>query len=260
MPLLIENNLKEILDKLVNKYEQTDFINNDPIRFPHKFSNDKDIEISGFLASIFSYGNRKIFTTKLDELFKIMGNQPLEYISNYSPRDKSLDNFNYRFSKGCDIKEIVLILQKLYTQDKSSLKELFSYGWNIDNTIPKMLINVCDYFYTRIENPVTKGFYHLVPNAKKNSALKRMNMYLRWMVRDGKVDFGIWNFIPKSELIIPLDTHVAHISQQLGLIEKSQGTLKTAIKITDELKKFDANDPVKYDFALFGYGIANSNQ
>ena len=248
---------KQKLDTLVKQYETKEFIKNDPIQFPHLFKNKRDIEIAGFLASMFAYGNRKAFIPKLTELFNTMNLQPLKYISNFDIKNKDLDNFNYRFSKGCDIKEIILILKKLYIDDNSNLEQLFKYGWNTHKTIKGMLITVCDYFYSNTKNEVTKGFYHLIPNARKTSALKRMNMFLRWMIRKGEVDLGIWNFIQPSNLIIPLDTHVERLSIETGLIKSSNGDFKTALEITNALKNFDTQDPIKYDFALFGYGVNN---
>lgn len=248
---------KQKLDSLVTKYETTEFIKDDPIQFPHMFKNKNDIEIAGFLASMFSYGSRKAFIPKLYELFNVMNMKPYEYILNFNYKDKDLDNFDYRFSKGCDIKEIILILQKLYKHENSSLEALFKHGWQTHKSIKEMLITVCDYFYSNVQNEVTKGFYHLIPDANKSSALKRMNMFLRWMIRKSTVDIGVWSFLPTSELIIPLDVHVGRLSVETGLIDKSNGDFKTALEITGILKNFDSNDPVKYDFALFGYGVNN---
>ncbi len=248
---------KQRLDNLVKSYENEEFIKDDPIQFPHLFNTREDIEIAGFLASMFAYGNRKAFIPKLAQLFEIMNMKPYEYIINFDIKNKDLDDFDYRFSKGCDIKEIILILQKLYKYDNSSLQALFEYGWTTHKSIKGMLVTVCDYFYANVKNNVTKGFYHLIPDAHKSSALKRMNMYLRWMIRKGSVDLGIWKFIPISKLIIPLDVHVGRLSVETGLIKKSNGDFKTAVEITNILKTFDAKDPIKYDFALFGYGVNN---
>ena len=248
---------KNRLDELAAQYETADFIESDPVKFIHRFSKKEDIEIAGFLSSMFSYGNRKTFLPKLEELFKIMDEQPLNYILKFDETFKDFDNFDYRFSKGCDIKEILLILNKLYKQQNSSLEDLFTYGWQQQKTVKGMLCVVCDYFYSNVSNEVTKGFYHLIPDAHKSSALKRLNMFLRWMIRDGVVDKGIWSFMPKSELIIPLDVHVGKLSVKTGLIAKSNGDFKTAQTITEVLKQFDNNDPIKYDFALFGYGVNN---
>ena len=115
---------------------------------------------------------------------------------------------------------------------------------------------VVDYFYSNVEDKsVTKGFYHLLPDPKKKSAMKRFNMLLRWFVRKSEVDIGIWNFVPKSELLIPLDTHVAKISRSLGLLKRNDNGFESVIELTNNLKIFDKDDPIKYDFALFGYGV-----
>ena len=116
---------------------------------------------------------------------------------------------------------------------------------------------VVDYFYSRQDIEITKGFYHLLPNPRKKSALKRMNMLMRWFVRKSEVDIGIWNFVNKSELLIPLDTHVAKISRKLGLLKRNDNAYESVIELTNNLKMFDSSDPVKYDFALFGYGVNN---
>lgn len=252
----IEN---EILDKLVNKYETEDFIKDDPIQFPHRFARPSgaiqdNIEISAFLASIFAYGNRKVFIKKLDELFETMNQNPIEFVKNFDP--ESLRGFNYRFAKDFDVIEVFLILKKLYLEN-SSLKKLFEYGYSIDNSISTMLQVVVDYFYSNVKNEVGQGFYHLIPNPKNGGAMKRMNMLLRWLVRGGNVDLGLWNFIPTSELLIPLDVHVARISREMGLLTRSSNDFKAVVELSDNLKKYDTQDPIKYDFAMFGYGVNN---
>ena len=252
----MKTDLKTHLEDLVKKYETKEFIVNDPIQFPHRFKDKKDIEIAGFLSALFAYGKREVFIKKLDILFDKMNNEPLNFVINFSKDNSILDDFDYRFSVGIDIKQIILILKELYTQD-SSLESLFEYGWNSSGTIKGTLQTVVDYFYSRKTLNVTKGFYHLLPNPTKNSACKRLNMFLRWMIRDGEVDLGVWNFIPKSELLIPLDVHVAKISLSLGLLARSQKDYNSVIELMENLKKFDNNDPVKYDFAMFGYGVNN---
>lgn len=243
---------KTELEKLVEKYETEDFIKEDPIQFPHRFKNDKDIEIAGFLASLFAYGNRKIFIKKLDELFKIMNNQPLEFILNFNPNE--LKGFNYRFAKDYDIIEVFLILNKLYKED-GGLKVLFEYGYGLDNSILTMFQTVVDYFYSNTKNSVGMGFYHLIPNPKNGGAMKRMNMFLRWMVRKGSVDLGIWDFMSTSELLIPIDVHVSRLSREMGLLTRNCDNFKSVMELTENLKKLDPNDPVKFDFAIFGLGV-----
>ena len=243
--------LKQQLDELVLKYETKDFIKDDPIQFPHRFKEVKDIELAGFIASMFAFGNRKVFIRKLDELFNLFQNEPKNFIENFER--KSLKGFNYRFAKEEDVEEIFLVLKKLYFSN-SSLEELFKYGYE-PKDFHQMLKVVTDYFYSNMEN--TFGAKYLIPDANKNGAMKRVNMFLRWLIRDGEVDLGIWKFIDKSELLIPLDTHVARISREMNLLKRNSNDFKAVNELTNELKTFDKNDPVKYDFAMFGYGIDN---
>lgn len=250
-------NTKLYLDELVKKYETKDFIKDDPIQFPHRFSQKDDIEIAGFLASIFAYGKRELFIKKLNILFEIMNNSPHNYILNFTREKRELENFDYRFSIGIDLEQIILILKQLYTSGES-LESLFKYGWEQSQNIQTMQQIVVDYFYARITLPISNGFFHLLPNPSKNSACKRINMFLRWMVRDGQVDLGVWKFLPKSELLIPLDTHVAKISREINLLERKQNDYNAVIELTNKLKEFSPEDPTKYDFAMFGFGV-NTN-
>lgn len=247
---------KLYLEELVKKYETKEFIKDDPVLFPHRYKDKKDIEIAAFLASIFAYGKREVFISKLNFLFKLMGDSPYNFVLLFSEDNHSLDNFDYRFSRGIDIVQILLILKQLYSNGES-LESLFKHGWDTTGTIYGTLKTAVDYFYSRVTLPVTKGFYHLLPNPEKKSACKRLNMLLRWLVRDGAVDVGLWNFIPKSELLIPLDVHVAKISRKLGLLTRKQNDFTAVKELTDKLKEFDPSDPVKYDFAMFGYGVNN---
>ena len=141
-------------------------------------------------------------------------------------------------------------MNKLYSENET-IESLFKHNYN--GEVWSMLQGVTDYFYDNVDMEVTKGFYHMLPNPAKKSAMKRMNMLLRWFVRKSAVDIGIWDFIPTSELLIPLDTHVAKISRKLGLLKRNDNGYESVIEITNNLKKFDPIDPIKYDFALFGY-------
>lgn len=241
--------MKNKLDELTKKYETEDFIKDDPIQFPHKFKTKEDIEIAGFISSLFAFGKRELFIKKLDYIFSL-ANSPYELISDF---DKyNLDNFIYRFIKSEDLIELLKILNKLYIKDKSSLEELF----NSKNKF----CTITDYFYNNSNCCNNLGFCFMFAKPSNNSALKRLNMFLRWMVRDGKVDLGIWKSIKKSELLIPLDTHVARISREFNLLKRKQNDFKAVLELTDKLKEFDENDPIKYDFALFGLGIEQTKK
>ena len=239
--------MKKKLDNLVLKYETPDFIKSDPIQFPHRFSEKKDIEIAGFISSLFAFGRREMFNKKLEFLFSLAQN-PAELISDF--KKYNLDNFIYRFIKSEDLIELLRLLNKLYILDKSSLEELL----NSKNRFEV----VTNYFYSNSTCSNNQGFCFMFAKPENNSALKRLNMFLRWMVRDGEVDFGIWKSIKKSELLIPLDTHVARLSRKFNLLTRKQNDFRAVLELTDKLKEFDELDPIKYDFALFGLGVEKS--
>ena len=247
------------LDKLVKKYETIDFIKDDPIQFPHKGKCKEEIELYGFIASLFAYGNRKIFIKKLDEIFSKAEGDLIGFIKNGD--FSSLKGIEYRFSKENDIIPIFEILSSLYNESKG-LEELFSYGW----VQPPLYLSqfekeqiffqaIIDFFYSRAPQSIGQGFYHMLPNPQNSGAMKRMNMFLRWMVRKGPVDLGIWNFMQPKDLLIPLDIHVARISREMGLLTRKSNDFKAVIELTERLRDFCPNDPTKYDFAMFGFGV-----
>lgn len=250
---------KTELDKLVKKYETIDFIKDDPIQFPHKGKCKEEIELYGFIASLFAYGNRKIFINKLNEIFSKAEGDLVGFIKNGD--FSNLKGVEYRFSKENDIIPIFEILSALYNESRG-LEELFSYGW----VQPPLYLSqfekeqiffqsIIDFFYSRAPQSIGQGFYHMLPNPQNGGAMKRMNMFLRWMVRKGPVDLGIWNFIQPKDLLIPLDVHVARISREMGLLTRKSNDFKAVIELTERLRDFCPNDPTKYDFALFGFGV-----
>lgn len=243
--------MKEYLDKLVKKYETKEFIKDDPVRFAHRYKNKNDIEIASFIAALFAFGRREAFINKLDNLFDFMQNEPYNFILNFKGYNEALKDFVYRFVKSEDLFSLLNALNKLYANDNLSLEELFANGYKKSD----MLNYVTKYFYSTLNNAPTQGFCHLFARPEKGGAMKRMNMFLRWMIRKSEVDIGLWNFMKKNELLIPLDVHVGNVSRSLGLLKRNANDFKSVIELTQKLKEFDPNDPVKYDFALFGAGV-----
>ncbi|MBP3925183.1 TIGR02757 family protein [bacterium] len=257
MPAVLNNELKILLDKLVETYETMDFIKDDPIQFPHRFSKKEDVEIAGFIASLFAFGKRELFIKKLNQFFEIAQEKPLDYIIKGDFSEIIAQNFNYRFIKPDDMVEMLRILNLLYKKD-GGLENLFAKGYELTletQSKQDLFKYVTDYFYSRASQNAGAGFYFMFPNPYKGGAMKRMCMFLRWMVRKSDVDLGIWNFMPPSELLIPLDVHVGRISKELGILNRKANDFKSVLEITEKLREFCPQDPIKYDFAMFGYGV-----
>lgn len=248
--------LKDFLNRKVDEYNQPSFIAPDPISIPHLFSKKQDTEIAGFFASIFAWGNRTTIIKKSKELMTLMDNAPHDFITNHSEKDlKRLLQFKHRTFNVTDLLYFILFLKHHYSQS-ASLETAFSRWMNKkDETIENALIGFHDYFFSLHDAPVRTRKHIATP--KRNSSCKRLNMFLRWMVRkdNSGVDFGIWQSISPSQLICPIDVHVARVAQRFNLVQRKQTDWQTALELTDHLKKFDPRDPVKYDFALFGLGV-----
>ena len=244
---------KTELDNLVEKYENADFIKEDPVQFIHRYKNKNDIELAGFIASLFAYGNRKMFIKTLNQIFEKADNDITNYIKNDD--FSNLKGIGYRFSKDYDIIPIFKILNDLYTNSKG-LEELFSYSYTQrGEKYDHFLANVVDYFYSRAPKTAGLGFYHMIPNPRNGGAMKRMNMFLRWMIRKSVVDAGIWDFIKPADLYIPLDVHVARQSRKMGLLIRKSNDYQAVKELTFNLKKICPEDPIKYDFAMFAFGV-----
>ena len=252
-------NLKEFLDSKVDEYNQPNFIANDPICIPHLFTKKQDIEIMGFIASILAWGQRKTIINKCKELIDRMGGNPYDFILNHQENDlKSLLGFKHRTFNDTDLLYFVEFFKYHYTRFVS-LEDAFLIGQEkvLPNqiSIEKSLNEFKQYFFSLPDFPLrTKK--HLSSPAQK-STCKRLNMFLRWMVRKDKkgVDFGIWNRIAPSQLICPCDVHVERVARKFHLITLDKLTWKAAVELTDNLLLLDGDDPVKYDFALFGLGV-----
>ncbi|MFI5452842.1 TIGR02757 family protein [Pedobacter sp. UC225_61] len=277
------NELKDFLDFKVDQYNRPNFITNDPISIPHQYSKKQDIEIAAFFAAILAWGQRKTIINKCNELFLRMDNQPYQFMLNHSDTDlKRLLGFKHRTFNDTDLLYFVSFFKYHYSQS-NSLETAFlpqqtinpNYLPEISNTDVELYSSSCmlteftidgftaekalnhfrAYFFSLPDFPL-RTIKHISSPLQK-STCKRLNMFLRWMVRKDKcgVDFGIWNTIPTSELICPCDVHVDRVARRLGLINRKQTDWQTAVELTAKLKEFNVNDPVKYDFALFGLGV-----
>jgi uncharacterized protein (TIGR02757 family) len=248
--------LKEFLDKKVEEYNRPSFIEQDPVCIPHLFTKKQDIEIAGFFASIFAWGNRTTIIRKSKELMQLMDDAPYDFITTHQEKDlKRLLQFKHRTFNVTDLLYFILFLQHHY-KVSASLETAFSKWMNkSDANIEKALSGFHDYFFSLQDAPVRTKKHIATPH--RHSTCKRLNMFLRWMVRKDTcgVDFGIWNQINASQLICPIDVHVARVAKRFELVNRKQVDWFTALELTERLKRFDPDDPVKYDFALFGLGV-----
>ncbi|WP_394677815.1 TIGR02757 family protein [uncultured Sphingobacterium sp.] len=255
--MAVDFDLKDFLDKKVDEYNQPGFIPNDPISIPHQFSAKQDIEIMGFLASIMAWGQRKTIINKCNELVARMDGSPYDYIINHQEQDlKTLLGFKHRTFNDTDILYFVSFFKHHY-QHFESLEDAFLVGQeNREEVDLEMALNAFKtYFFSLPDYPV-RTRKHISSPAQK-STVKRINMFLRWMVRkDTKgVDFGIWHRLLPKDLICPCDVHVERVARKFGLITLDKVNWKTAQELTANLRLLDPLDPVKYDFALFGLGV-----
>ncbi len=245
-----------LLNAKALEYNNPEFIEDDPISIPHRYSKKQDIEISGLLAAVLAWGLRKTIIRKCSEFFELMDHAPHAFILHHSEKDlREIANFKHRTFKGTDALYFVHFLKWFYTEHES-LEEAFAQHLKPgDPHIGPGLAGFHRLFFSLDEFPARTRKHIATPD--RNSACKRMNMYLRWMVRKDNqgVDFGIWNQIKPHQLICPCDLHVDRVARRLGLITRKPTDWKTAVELTESLKTLDPNDPVKYDFALFGMGV-----
>ncbi|GAA4385026.1 TIGR02757 family protein [Hymenobacter koreensis] len=243
--------LKALLDDRYERYDRPAFIAPDPISLPHRFTLKQDIEISALFAALLAWGKRSIIINKGTELLARMDNAPHEFILHHQDDDlRRLERFCHRTFCDTDLLYFVHWLRWYYEQHES-LEDAFLNG----ATQRERLINFHNLFFSLPDAPERTRKHVATP--ARNSACKRINMYLRWMVRRDAhgVDFGLWQRLSPADLVCPLDVHVERVSRRLGLLQRKQTDWQAANELTDNLRQFDPNDPVKYDFALFGLGI-----
>jgi uncharacterized protein (TIGR02757 family) len=250
---MIEN-LKAFLDSKVSKYNRPDFIKNDPVSIPHLFTNKQDIEIMGFWAATLAWGQRVTIINKCKDLITLMDGAPYDFIINHEEPDlKKLLHFKHRTFNDIDTLYFISFFRYHYSQH-DSLEDAFMPPGPLKG-VEESLNYFRNYFFSLPDYPHRTKKHVSSPSQK--STCKRLNMFLRWMVRkdDCGVDFGIWNKLKPADLIMPCDLHVDRVARKLNLITRKQTDWQTAIELTDRLREFDPLDPVKYDFALFALGI-----
>lgn len=250
---MVTKDLKNFLDKKVVQYNQPDFIIDDPVSVPHLFTKKQDIEIAGFYAAIFAWGIRKTIIDKCGLLMRLMDNSPYEFCLHHRESDlKRLLGFMHRTFNDTDLLYSIEFFKKHFTASRSLETAFFPKGIT---EVEDALNHFYSYFFS-LEDIPNRTRKHIA-SPGRNSACKRLNMYLRWMVRNDKagVDFGLWRSISPAKLICPLDLHVARVARSFGLLNRTQTDWQAAKELTAELRTLDANDPVKYDFALFGLGV-----
>ena len=250
------NSLKEFLDNKVEAYNRPAFIIPDPICIPHLFTKQQDIEIAGFFAAIFAWGNRTTIINKSKELMQLMDNAPHEFCVEHSAADlKKLFSFKHRTFNTTDLLYFISFF-KMHYLTNTSLETAFTSSMKEYDTDTEHALNGFYTYFFSLPDVPGRTMKHIACPAKKASC-KRLSMYLRWMVRQDKcgVDFGIWKNISPSQLVIPLDVHVARVARHFKLLHRKQTDWQAAIALTAELKMMNAEDPARYDFALFALGV-----
>jgi uncharacterized protein (TIGR02757 family) len=244
--------LKEFLDEKVEFFNRPSFIESDPISIPHQFTGKEDIEIAGFLAATIAWGNRKMILRNANRIMELLEHSPYEFILNSSDREfENVGSFVHRTFNSSDLFYFMKALQHIYRY-KGGLESIFKTYHTVDSLQPA----IHELHKIFFELPHEKRTERHVSDPFKGSAAKKLNMYLRWMIRSDNngVDFGIWDSISPSILSCPLDVHSGNVARKLGLLKRKQNDAKAVAELDGVLRSFDSEDPVKYDFALFGLG------
>lgn len=248
-----QSELKEFLDAKVIQYNKPDFLNSDPIKIPHSFTKKEDIEISAFLTATIAWGNRKSIITNATKMMALLDNSPLDFVLNHKEEDlEKFTGFVHRTFNANDLSFFIKSLKNIYT-NHDGLETVFAANAE-ENSMQKSISKFKEVFF---EIPHATRTTKHISNPIKGSAAKRINMFLRWMVRDNStgVDFGIWNKIAPAQLSCPLDVHSGNVARKLGLLHRKQNDAKALLELDTYLRKLDPKDPVKYDFSLFGLGV-----
>ena len=248
-----QTELKEFLDEKVKQYNTLEFIDTDPVQIPHLYQQKEDIEIAGYLAATIAWGNRKMIINNAHKMMQLMGDSPYDFVMSHTSDDLAkFDGFVHRTFNAEDFKYFIQALKHIYT-NHGGLESVFT-NYQTEDSMQEAISKFKEFFFEI--NPLERAKKH-VSDPLNNSAAKRINMWLRWMVRDDAngVDLGIWKNIPTSKLSCPLDVHSGNVARKLGILTRKQNDAKALKELDQKLRQMDAVDPVKYDFALFGLGV-----
>lgn len=254
---------KDVLEKLYARYNHRELIRPDPLQFVYQYSDPADMEIAGLLGSCLAYGRVKQIEKSLVDLLERMGDSPSEFVRSFDKEKRTrLKDFRHRFTSGDNISDLLMLLKKVF-RGYGNIEKFFLRGYNSsDKNIISALSNFCDSLlemYAKTHDGyVPRGLSYLLPRPAIGSACKRLNLFLRWMVRNDGVDAGLWKSVDKAKLIVPIDVHMGRLCRILGFYERSTVSLGAAVKITESFAEIEPADPVKYDFALSRVGIVEN--
>ena len=252
--------IRDVLERLYEKYNHHSLIKPDPLQFVYQYSNRSDMEIAGLLSAVLAYGRVEQIEKSLTKLFNLIGKSPYAFVKNFvQVRRGQLQNFKHRFTTGDDISDLLMLLKTILNRN-DNIENYFLLGYSkTDKNIVPALSKFCDsllnMYAAEYGERVSRGLKYLLASPSRGSACKRLNLFLRWMVRDDDVDTGLWKSIDKAKLIVPVDVHMARLCKILGFYDRKGISLSTALEITDSFKQIEPADPVKYDFALSRIGI-----
>ncbi len=248
--------LKPLLEKLYGKYNHRVFVPPDPLHFVYRYTERRDMEVVAFLASALAYGRVRQIERSLTQLFDRMDGTPYHFTSHFAEAGRAkLRSFKHRFTTGDDVSNLLALFRQVF-DDYGSLETFFALGYqHADATVLPALSRFCDSLCQMHGGPVSAGLNYLLANPSRGSASKRLNLFLRWMVRRDEVDLGPWKRVDKAKLIVPMDVHMGRLCRILGLHDDKTISLSTALKVTRVFARMNPEDPVKYDFALSRLGI-----
>jgi uncharacterized protein (TIGR02757 family) len=255
--------IKDVLERLYRKYNYHDLIKPDPLQFVYRYDNPSDMEVAALLAADLAYGRVEQIQKSLTNLFERMGESPYAFIKDFGKAEqKSLKGFKHRFTTDQDISNLLMLLKKVLNR-YAGIEEFFIQGYNPGdiNIVPalsKFCNSLIDMYAAEHNGNISHGLKYLLVNPAKGSACKRLNLFLRWMVRDDDVDTGLWKSIDKARLVVPIDVHMGRLCKILGFYDQKAVSLKTAVQITQGFAEIEPADPVKYDFALSRVGIVEN--